>query len=100
MSSWDIYGGVATALVELAYIPQLFTLWRAKAADEINVLFPMLNVTGRLMGIAYLLHKDVPIFALGVCVGITLRAAFLAQTAYYKLRQRRLARLRQEMVTI
>jgi uncharacterized protein with PQ loop repeat len=90
----------ATAVIECAYIPQLLRLLRLKDATAISLFFPTLSVAGRLLAIVYMAHRGENIFAVGICVGVVLRGAFLSQVVYYKWRCWRTERLRERTVQI
>jgi len=97
---WPGLAIAATTVIECAYIPQLLRLLRLKEANAISLFFPTLSVLGRLLAIAYMAHRGENIFAVGICVGVVLRGAFLSQVAYYKWRQWRAERLRDRTVQI
>ena len=97
---WPGLAITATTVIECAYIPQLLRLLRLKDATAISLFFPTLSVLGRLLAIAYMAHRGENIFAVGICVGVVLRGAFLGQVAYYKWWCRRAERLRERTVQI
>jgi hypothetical protein len=97
---WPGLAITATTVIECAYIPQLLRLLRLKDANAISLFFPTLSVLGRLLAIAYMAHQDENIFAVGICVGVVLRGAFLGQVAYYKWRRWQVERLRARTVQI
>jgi len=97
---WTILAITATAVIEGAYVPQLFRLARLKEANAISLFFPALSVVGRLMAIAYMAHRGENIFAFGICIGVMLRGTFLAQAVYYKWRRWQAERLRERTVQI
>ena len=99
-SFWPGLAIAATTVIECAYIPQLLRLLRLKEANAISLFFPTLSVAGRLLAIAYMAHQGENIFAVGICVGVVLRGAFLGQVAYYKWRRWRAERLREAAVQI
>ena len=89
--SWPIVLGLlATGLVEGSYLPQLWRLHQLKHADEFSLLFPLLNLIGRLAGLfaATLQHNTV--FSGFFLVGIVVRATLLAQVLYYRSHRRKL----------
>ncbi len=55
---------------------------------------------GRLLAIAYMMHKGENIFAMGICIGVVLRGGFLGLVAYYKWKRRWLERMRDRSVDI
>lgn len=97
---WDFLAFFGCAAVETCYLPQLMRLYRLKAAEEISLVFPTLNVMGRITTVACLAHFGQNIFAFWITIGIILRSSFLFQVAYYRTRKRILERLRRETVAI
>ena len=90
MSWLTILGLAATLLVEGSYLPQLVRLHRLKHADEFSLLFPLLNLIGRLAGlVAALLHQNM-LFCGFFLVGILVRAVLLVQVLHYRSHTRRL----------
>ena len=103
MSENSIWAGVAvaaTVIIELAYLPQLARLVKLKEANAISLLFPALSVVGRVLAIAYMVHRGENIFATGICVGVLLRGSFLGLVAYYKWRRWWIKRMRERSVEI
>lgn len=76
--------------IEASYVPQILRLWRVKEASEVSVLFPALNLFGRLCAVSYALHLGDTILAVGFMVGIVLRATFFAQVVLYTPKDERL----------
>lgn len=91
---WQWTAVVAMWLMEGSYLPQLWRLHKMKQAEEISLLFPTMNLTGRTLVFAYTLHSGDGILALGFVCGLVLRATFLLQTLYYRRRRRWLEELR------
>ena len=92
MWSWLIV--VAMWLMEGSYAPQVIRLHRVKESDEISLLFPLSNLTGRLLVMLYSAAVGEKVLALGFFVGIALRTVFLCQVLYYRWRRRRIEYLR------
>jgi len=97
---WEVFAFVGCAAVETCYVPQLARLYRLKDAEEISLIFPTLNVIGRTITVLCLAHAGQRIFAFWITIGLALRASFLIQVIYYRVRRRLLERLRRETVAI
>ena len=97
---WEVFAFVGCAAVETCYVPQLARLYKLKDAEEISLIFPTLNVMGRLITVLCLAHAGQVIFAFWVTIGLLLRSSFLAQVIYYRCRRRLLERLQRETVSI
>ena len=69
--------------IEASYVPQIHRLFRLKEAKEVSLLFPGLNLFGRLCAISYSIHLGDPVLATGFLVGIVLRAVFFFQVLIY-----------------
>ncbi|HET6386764.1 MAG TPA: PQ-loop repeat-containing protein [Armatimonadota bacterium] len=86
--------------VEISYLPQIVRLYRVKEAHEFHILYPMLNILGRVLVLAggLALHRiDIEV---GMFVGIVVRFTLLGQVWYYHAREARHRRLRLEQVTL
>jgi len=97
---WEVFAFVGCAAVETCYVPQLARLYALKDAEEISLIFPMLNVFGRTITLLCLAHAGQNIFAFWIAIGLILRLSFLAQVIYYRLRRRLMERLQRETVAI
>jgi lipid-A-disaccharide synthase-like uncharacterized protein len=97
---WKLVAVAATVIIEGAYLPQLARLVKLKEANAISLFFPALSVVGRLLAIAYMVHRGENIFATGICVGVLLRGGFLGLVAYYKWRRWWTERLRDRAIEI
>ena len=73
---------------------------KLKEANAISLLFPALSAVGRVLAIAYMVHKGENIFATGICVGVLLRGGFPGLVAYYKWRRWWIQRMRERSVEI
>jgi uncharacterized protein with PQ loop repeat len=100
MGQWDVIAFFGCAAVETCYLPQLVRLYRLKESEEISLVFPALNVLGRLTTVLCLAHLGQNIFAFWIAIGLLLRSSFLGQVIYYRRRRRMLARLQRETVAI
>src|SRR5258706_13719835 len=81
---WQVVAVAAFWLVECSYLPQLYRLYQRKTADEISVLFPTMNLVGRLLLVGYSLHAGTAVLALGFMFGVLVRAVFLGEVTYYR----------------
>ena len=86
---WPIIAAVALWLVEGSYVPQIYRLFRRKSAESISVLFPSMNMVGRIMLSAYSIHMNTAVLALGFIAGVVVRLVFLCQVIYYRIRSKR-----------
>lgn len=85
-----LLGTLGLVLVEVSYLPQIFRLWRLKEANDMSLLFPGLNLCGRLLAMAYALHIEQAVFSAAFFAGALLRATLFAQVFHYrKLRPRK-----------
>jgi len=81
---WSLLATLGMVAIEASYVPQILRLHRLKAASEVSVLFPGLNLFGRLCAVSYALHLQDPVLAIGFGVGIVLRATFFVQVLLYR----------------
>jgi lipid-A-disaccharide synthase-like uncharacterized protein len=80
---WMI-GSLAIVAMEASYLPQIYRLARRRTADDVSVVFPAMNVLGRLLAVAYALTRGDSVFVFGFMIGIALRGTLLVQVAYYR----------------
>ncbi len=80
---WSPPAPLGMVAIEASYVPQILRLQRVKEATEVSVLFPALNLFGRLCAVAYAVHLQDTVLAVGFLVGIFLRATFFAQVVAY-----------------
>lgn len=80
---WMI-GSLAIVAMEASYLPQIYRLARRRSADDVSVVFPALNVVGRMLAVTYAMTRGDSVFVLGFLIGIVLRATLLVQVAYYR----------------
>ncbi len=81
---WALVGALGIWCIEASYVPQIVRLWRLKEAEDISLLFPGLNVLGRLLAFCYALHLGEGVFVVGFMVGIVLRSTLLGQVLWYR----------------
>ena len=55
-----------------------------KRAEEVSFFFPLLNVLGRVLALAYALGRHESVFVSGFVLGIALRLVLLGQVAWYR----------------
>lgn len=84
LSTWEIVGTLGIWCIEASYAPQILRLWRRKEADDISLLFPGLNVLGRVLALIYSIHMGSSVFIFGFMLGIFMRSALLSQVIYYR----------------
>jgi len=77
-------GTLGLVAIEASYVPQIVRLWRRKQAQDVSLLFPALNLAGRLAVVAYALARDESVFVWGFVVGSLLRATLLGQVLLYR----------------
>lgn len=70
--------------IEASYVPQIVRLHRMKRAEEVSLLFPALNLLGRVLALAYALGEGETVFVSGFALGIALRLVLLVQVAWYR----------------
>lgn len=84
LTVWKILGSLGIWLIELSYVPQITKLFRRKTTQDISLLFPGLNLAGRLLAMGYSIAIDEQIFAIGFMLGSFMRATLLFQVIYYR----------------
>ena len=84
LSVWSLAGALGFWLIEASYMMQIVRLHRRKAAEDISVLFPSLNLSGRLLATAYAMHAGQGVFMLGFLTGAALRLVFMLQVFAYR----------------
>lgn len=85
---WQLIGALAMLCIEASYVPQVVKLYRIKNAEDFSIFFPLLNGTGRVLGLIYTgLNGDI-VLAVGFSMGIFLRFMLLVQVWYYKRKKR------------
>ncbi len=82
--SWEVLGVLGMWCMETSYVPQIIRLWRRKHAADISLLFPSMNLFGRLCAMIYAAHMGSIVFAAGFLVGWLIRLTFLAQVIWYR----------------
>lgn len=85
---------VAMWLMESSYLPQLVRLYRLKEAEEFSLLFPLMNLTGRVLVMIYSYYRGEYVLAGGFLGGLCLRCSLLMQVLYYRWRRRHFEHLR------
>lgn len=83
---WPLFGTLGLVLIEASYLPQLRRLYVIKRSRDISAAFPAVNLLGRLLAFAYSVHLGEAVFGFGFLAGASLRATFLAQVLYYRVR--------------
>ncbi|MEO0407171.1 MAG: SemiSWEET transporter [Cyanobacteria bacterium P01_A01_bin.135] len=76
-------GLVAGAMTTLAYLPQLFKVWRSKSAEDLSWAMLIILCTGILMWLVYGTYMhDVPVIAANVLT-LTLTSIILGLKVRY-----------------
>lgn len=88
LSQWEVMGGVGMAFIEASYLTQIVRLSQRKEADDISLMFPGLNLLGRIMAMVSSIFLNSPVFVLGFMVGILLRLTFFLQVVWYRYQAR------------
>ncbi len=94
LSAWGcthvgaLVGAFGLLAIEGSYVPQILRLWRLRRAEEVSMLFPALNLLGRLCALCYSVGRADSIFVGGFLLGILLRATLLSQVIWYRSRER------------
>jgi len=84
LTLWIVVGALGMWLIEASYLPQIVRLFRRKEAGDVSVFFPGLNLTGRLLAVAYSVHAGTLVLAFGFFFGVLVRLTFLSQVVYYR----------------
>ncbi len=79
-----VLGSLGMIAVEASYLPQIMRLARRKSADDVSLVFPALNLAGRILALAYSVYRGDSVFVTGFIVGAFLRGTLLCQVAYYR----------------
>lgn len=79
-----VIGSLGMIAVEASYLPQIARLARRKSADDVSLVFPLLNLAGRLLALGYSVAVGDRVFVAGFVIGACLRGALLVQVAYYR----------------
>ena len=83
MSTGEILGFVAGAIVTLSYFPQLVRVFRLKSAHEISLTFTILLLVGILTWMAYgIIFGLVPIILWNVLGAVQVAAMLYAKLKY------------------
>jgi len=84
MNSFWLLGVLGLIAIEGSYFPQILRLYRLKRAEEVSLLFPALNLVGRLLAMTYAVLTQEHVFSAGLIVGILLRGTLLLQVLWYR----------------
>jgi lipid-A-disaccharide synthase-like uncharacterized protein len=83
-----LLGTLGIAAIEGSYLPQIARLFRLKRSEDVSVLFPSLNLFGRVLAVSYSLAQGQSVFVFGFTLGIVLRGILLSQVVYYRWQHR------------
>jgi lipid-A-disaccharide synthase-like uncharacterized protein len=81
---WWVIGTAGLLAIEASYVPQIVRLGRLRRADDVSLLFPALNATGRVLALTYSILSSQPVFIAGFVVGLLLRTTLLSQVIWYR----------------
>ena len=102
MTNIEIVGSVGWWMIEVSYLYQIRKLYKIKESEEFDMLFPILNVTGRALALTYASlkaqHDWVIIY--GLILGIFLRLTLMSQVIWYRYQRRRRLKLQEETISI
>lgn len=83
MSTGDILGFVAGAVVTLSFIPQLTRIFKLKSAHEISLLFTTLMLAGIFIWLAYGIYfRLAPVILWNVIGAVQTGLLFYAKLKY------------------
>ena len=77
-------GSAGMMAVEASYLPQIARLARRGSADDVSLVFPILNLIGRFLALVHSLTRGDQVFVYGFVIGILLRGTLLGQVTYYR----------------
>ena len=97
---WQQLSLAGMALVEVSYMPQIARLFRMKEAHEFHLLYPSLNLVGRIVALIGAVALNRPDMMWSFIIGISVRATLLSQVLYYRRREARLATLDSELIAV
>jgi lipid-A-disaccharide synthase-like uncharacterized protein len=80
--AWVGMAGIVA--IEGSYVPQIVRLFRLKRAEELSLLFPALNLFGRLLALVYSICTNDHVFIAGFLLGALLRLTLLLQVIWYR----------------
>jgi hypothetical protein len=87
-------------LVEASYIPQILRLYRMKEAHEFHLVYPSLNLLGRLIVLAAGIISHSAALTFGFGLGVLIRLTLLFQVVYYRAQEAKRARMQLEQVSV
>ncbi|MCA1596876.1 MAG: PQ-loop repeat-containing protein [Chloroflexi bacterium] len=97
---WSNLSVASFVLIEISYLPQIVRLHRVKEAHEFHVLYPLLNVLGRIIGFVASIALHRQDITIGFALGIVVRFTLLGQVLYYRRREFAGRRFRLEQVSV
>jgi lipid-A-disaccharide synthase-like uncharacterized protein len=86
---WPLIGTLGIVMLDVSWVSQIARMYRRKRAEDVSVLFPLLNLVGRLLAMAYALERGEAVFTWGFLAGVVVRGVFLAQVLWYRFGRRR-----------
>lgn len=83
-----VLGTLGIVAMEASYVPQIVRLARLGHAEQLSVLFPALNLSGRLAAFSYSVLVGQAVFGVGFFFGSLIRAVLLGQILVLRRRHR------------
>ncbi len=100
MTGPQLLGTVGFWLIEISYLTQIRKLYLIKESEEFDLLFPILNVAGRILALTYSVIQHENVFIFGFSLGITLRLILMFQVIWYRYKRRTTLKLQEETISI
>lgn len=99
-ATWVFISTMGFILIEVSYLPQLIRLYIVKEAHEFHLLYPFLNLCGRIIALAAAFVLKSQGITLGLAIGILVRLTLLFQVWYYRRREERIKQMALEAVSL
>jgi MtN3 and saliva related transmembrane protein len=81
----ELLGFVAATCTTLAFLPQVFYVWRRRSADDISLAMYLIMLTGVALWIAYGLRiRSVPLVAANVATLVLAGAVLVGKLRFRK----------------
>ena len=100
MTGTQWIGTIGFWVIEISYLTQIRKLYLVKEAEEFDMMFPILNVIGRILALIYALLKHDFVLTNGLILGITLRLTLMIQVCWYRYKRRTKLKLQEETISI
>lgn len=83
MPFW-LLGSLGIVAIEASYVPQILRIAKLRRAEQVSLLFPGLNFTGRILAMSYAMMSGDAVFGVGFMFGALLRGTLFVQVLYYR----------------